>query len=218
MNGGQRQCALTLALLFAISLGAVGCAVKDEMMNRPGATKSQGESLSLEEQYRLMKQLYELMQVQFAEAQRVISLEPWIWVSYGINPDAGTHGPIARIGADSDSSYHLQISASTLAVEGRGDRSDLDPMLSYFAAKGWQTETKRRGSGDHWWAAEAVTNEGNLFIYTVQENGYYNLSFYSAPVSGDRRGLAEAMQERRPDDWKGPEISLPGEHVPFPDW
>lgn len=187
-------------------------------MDPTNFTKAQAESLSIEQQYRLMRQRYELMHDQFADAQRVISHEPWIWVSYGISPDAGTHGPLKLIGAESDNSYHLQISASTHTAEGHGDRSDLDPMLGHFASQRWHAEVKQWGSGEQWWVAEAVTSEGNLFIYTVQENGFYNLSLYSATAWGDRKGLVEAIQQRRPADWKGPETSVPGEHVTFPEW
>lgn len=166
----------------------------------------------------LWRDRYEQMQAQFADAQQAISSEPWIWISYGINPDAGTSGPITLNGAGDDNSYHMQISASVDTAGGQGDRADLDPMLAYFENQGWEPEVNQRGSGQHWWVARAVTDEGHLFIYTVQENGFYNLALYSGVFWGDRMALAQASQERRPADWKGPRLSVPGDYVPFPEW
>lgn len=187
-------------------------------MDAAGRTQRQAESLPLEEQYEFMRGRYEQMQQEFAEAQKQISDEPWIWISYGINPDPGNAAPMQLVGAGADNSYHLQVSASIEVPGGQGTRDDLNPMLEHFDSLGLQTSVEERGDTETWWVAEAVTDEGNLFIYRVQANGFYNLSLYSPTFWGDRQGLASALNERQPADWVGPESSVPGDYANFPRW
>lgn len=206
--------AATLAAVLVLS----GCSMKGSTMDAAGRTQTQAESLPLEEQYEFMRGRYEQMQQEFADAQKQISDEPWIWISFGINPDPGNTAPRQLVGAGADNSYHLQISASIEVPEGQGARDDLKPMIEHFDSLGLQTSVEKRGDTETWWVAEAVTDEGNLFVYRVQGNGFYNLSLYSPTFWGDRQELASALNERQPADWVGPESSAPGDYASFPRW
>lgn len=206
-----------LTATVGLAVGLTACNAKGTEMDAGQMTQSEVENLSLEAQFDVMGQRYATMQELLRDAQlRVADADTvWAWISAGIAPSQGNYAPTTLDGATADNSYFLDMRRAVRLPGASGARAELDPMLELFEENGWGHEIEATGDG---WNARAITDEGYLMRYTVQENGQYNLALFGGPYWGDTRGLLHAVVERIPEEHRAPEESLPGTFTPFPNW
>lgn len=218
MSARLRRKILAITAATAVVLLG-GCYLKGALtVDEDGRTRAQTANLSLEEQYAHMHARYEQMHLEFADAQRQITSEPWTWISYGLIAESGITAPRQLAGSGDPNRYYLDIIAAVQMPDARGLPTDLEPMLDYFDSLGLEAKVEKRGDTHPWWVASAVTKEGNLMIYRLQPSGYYGLSLYSPVLWGDSHDLSRAIGERIHKESERPLTSVPGEIIWMPEW
>lgn len=181
-----------------------------------GMTLAEVNKLTLEEEFNLFGKRYAHMQELLRDAQLQINDSPWLWNGGDTLPVSGGSGGVSggMPGSDDTNSYYLTAGRITQPSEASGAKSDLNPMRTYFEAKGWGIELKEISGDFHLWA---TTGDGWQLEYIVQENGYYSLSVFSELFwTNDASALLRAIGDRDPANF--PEESLPGVFEPFPKW
>ena len=212
----------TAFLGMMLAIGATACAGSGEgdvqmarTVDAGGLTQDEAGALSIEEQFDLVRERDARMQELLTEAQLVISDGVWGWGQKGGAPVLGPNA-WALPGMELENSYFLQMWRWTQPAGATGAKQDLDPMLDYFKAQGWET-TVRESSGPNF-EAVADTGEGFLVSWKVKANGLYNMEVMSQSYWGDSRTLLKEISSRVPESEYDKEESAPGEYLPFPDW
>ncbi|QYM75272.1 hypothetical protein [Leucobacter luti] len=212
----------TVLLGTLVATGAVSCAPgglgsggASRNADAGGLTQHEAGALSLKEQFDLVRERDARMQDLLTEAQLVISDGVWIWGQKGGAPVLGPNA-WALPGMELENSYFLQMWRGTRPAGATGAKQDLEPMLDYFKAQGWET-TVRESSGPNF-EAVADTGEGFFVSWKVKANGIYNMEVMSQSYWGDSRTLLKEISSRVPESEYDKEESAPGEYLPFPDW
>lgn len=205
-----------LAVVSALMLITLtGCVGKWYTMDSAGLTQAKVEEMSLKEQYELLSQRFERMEELLTEAQLSVSDGEWERHDVGLIGD-GTYGPTSLAGGTYLNSYYLSTTRSIFLESATGGIEDLDPILEHFKTNDWKVTitTQELSSTIH--KAKALTDDGWHIIYSVQENGQYNLKVVSDPFWGTHLELQMAKTDRMGD--RGPSVSVPGVLPPFPKW
>ena len=164
----------------------------------------------------LASERYVVMQGVLEEAQVSVSDGPWTWIGGDVLPVMGGANAFGAPleGADEADSYFFQAGRNIATVGATGARTDLDPMVEYFAEKGWESASREVGRN---YEARADSGDGWWVTYTVRPSGQCTVSVYSEPFwTNDSGELRRAVGER--DVTPFPEESVPGVHEAFPSW
>ncbi|WP_010156116.1 hypothetical protein [Leucobacter chromiiresistens] len=177
-------------------------------------------SLSLREQFELVRERDARMQELMTDAQVQVSSDVWGWGQKGGAPIADVN-VWSVPGMTSDNSYYLNMGRWIRPEGATGAKADLDPMIAYFEQQGWEVEvTTLELEGvfgpDH--LVRADTGDGYLVSWKVQANGYYNMDVTSKTFWGESDALLDEVSGRTPDEALDIEESVPGVYVPFPEW
>lgn len=187
----------------------------EETLDGGGMTQSKVMSLSLQEQFELVRERDTRMNELLAEAQLQISAEPWNWGLYGVIPTLDIN-VWSVPGMTSDNSYFLEMWVWIEPEGGVGDPADLEPMIAYFESKGWAHEVHSSSEFNH--EVLADTGEGYFVNWKVQQSGQYNLGVTSRTYWGGSKELLHAIGNRVPRGGLRIGPSAPGVHPEFPTW
>lgn len=219
-RNGRAFAAAMLGVVLAI--GVTACAGSGDerveatrTVDAGGLTQDEAGALSLEEQFDLVRERDARMQELLTDAQLVISDGVWGWGQKGGAPITGPNA-WALPGMTLENSYFLQMWRAVNPEGATGAKPDLDPMIAYFTAQGWDVEV-RESSGPNY-EARAQTDEGYFLSWTVQANGQYNMEVMSQSYWGDSEGLLREISDRVSPEETAIEESVPGVYIPFPDW
>ncbi|WP_148053808.1 MULTISPECIES: hypothetical protein [unclassified Curtobacterium] len=201
------------ALVVVVVLSGCGVGGTKMQKDAAGMTRADVARLSLHEEYDRYRDRYGHMQRILEDAQVQVYDGAWEWNS-GDRVPGGGEGVVPLRGSDVENSYFLHTARLWSPSGASGAPADLEPMVEYFTAQGWQVYDRTLGD-DH--DVRGVTGDGWQVFYTVQSNGRYSLDVYSEPFwTNDARSLRGAVAGRSERNY--PEESLPGVYPPFPEW
>ncbi|PPI56522.1 hypothetical protein C5D35_01545 [Rathayibacter toxicus] len=212
----RRSVPAALFLLVVVFL-LCGCVADvGEVRDAAGMNRDEVSKLTLQQEFELNAQRYVHFEEVLRDAQLQISSGVWRWNGGETLPEQAYNGGVGGglPGANGHNSYYV-TGARIISLPGKhGDVADLDPMRAYFDQKGWKSVTSQH---KHSAEIEALTGDGYLINYTIQDNGHYSISVYSELFwSNDAKALFWAVAER--DNAEFPNESLPGVWVAFPKW
>ncbi|WP_336990979.1 hypothetical protein [Leucobacter sp. VD1] len=197
--------------------GEVGVMLKSDVRDVAGLARSEVERMPLGEQFALLGERYDRLQDLLAEAQMQVSGDKWKYLTRGMAPENGLFAPGGALpGAGGEDSYYLGADRAIELPGAVGDRADLDSMLAYFDAQGWEYQINDVAEFHH--EVYADTGDGYRLEYRVQANGWYVMSVSAGPFWGSDSVLTAEIVKRTPDEAFEDELTVPGVRVPFPAW
>jgi hypothetical protein len=203
------------AVLLTVGLTA-GCTSGEGTVEHDagGLTRQEVAALSLQDEFDRYREQYRKMQQVLADAQRQLSDGAWHWNGGDDIPQIGGVGRRPLAGADTHNTYALQSGRSWDPEGAHGSRSDLEPLIDYFAANGWRYRVERI---THTYYLDGYTDDGWRVQYLVQPSGHYSLDVFSDLFwTNDADALSEAVGGRT--DGRHPSDSRPGEYPEPPTW
>ncbi|WIB27265.1 DUF4148 domain-containing protein [Curtobacterium sp. MCSS17_015] len=208
---------LRAIVVAALTLGlTVSCAAGGTPMPKDaaGLTRADVAELSLHQEFDRYREHYEEMQRVLAAAQRAVHQGEWDWNGGDDNPGIGGDGRTPLPGADVDNSYFLESSRAWTPEGATGSRTDLDPMIDYFAQRGWDTHVERVADTYY---LDGTAHDGWHVEYFIQPSGRYSLTVSSDLFwTNNADALSRAVFGRAPLRW--PDRSSPGEYPKPPEW
>jgi hypothetical protein len=205
-----------LVAVALTALGLAGCAVRGPEMPKDaaGLTQEQVHAMTLHEEFDRYRDRYDHLQRLLAGAQLAVHGGEWHWNGGDDIPQIGGDGMAPLPGADTHNTYALTSSRSYDPEGAEGAKSDLDPMLDYFAANNWSSHVERVGPTYY---LDGFTSDGWRVEYLVQRSGHYSLTVYSDLFwTNDDDALSEAVGSRAAG--LHPRSSRPGEYPDPPTW
>jgi len=210
----SRSALLAVLSFFAVLIGLMACGVAAESERDGAGMTRQEATASIEDEFKRVGERYDRMIELLTEAQLQISDGEWKPGMLGMVPRPGRNKWAVR-GMGLENSYYMELFKSTFPPGGVGEKKDLDPMLEYFAAKGWPTEVYEWSTG---WAARADTGEGFMLSWQIQQNGKYNIDIISKTFWGSSKSLLREVVARIPPAQSDFDDAPPGVAPKFPDW
>ena len=186
------------------------------MKDAGGLTRAQVEELSIEEQYALLSDRFDVMHELLDEAQRRIHDGAWRVGDYG-RMTAGHYSPRPLNGMNSRNSYFLQTSRVWDSPMRDGTPNDLRALEHLFDERKWKydvDEVHLPGETVH--VIAGVTAQGWRVVCRLYPDGKFILEVMSAPFWADALALKIARHNRVAD--QGPDHALPGQIPEFPAW
>lgn len=215
MTAWSRTVRTIVAVVLTVGLTA-GCTSGGGTMEHDagGLTRQEVAALSLHEEYDRYREHYRTMQQVLADAQRQLSVGEWHWNGGDAIPQIGGDGIRPLAGADTHNTYALESGRSWDPDGAHGSRSDLEPLIAYFAAKGWSHHVERITDTYY---LDGYTEDGWRIQYLVQPSGHYSLDVFSDLFwTNDADALSEAVGGRA--GGRHPSSSRPGEYPEPPTW
>lgn len=188
--------------------------LKGSVEDAGGVARADAEAMSEREQFELFGSRYERLETILADMQRVVSEDEWTWLYKGIGPGEGLNSDVGALpGAGRGESYYLSVARAITLPDATRDREDLQPMIDYFEAQGWEYSLFEHPEFS---SVNAVTDDNYRVGFQLREL-QYNVLVDAGPFWGDRIKLSDSLDRV---DWEKYDrlTSVPGVRIPFPAW
>ena len=181
-----------------------------------GMTRNQVEELSIEDQYGLLSDRFDVMLNLLEQAQRPLHDGEWRVGDYG-RITAGHYSPTSLTGMNSRNSYFVQTARVWDSPNTGNSTADLLPLEELFREQGWRyryAEVEMLSGTMH--VIRAEVGDGWRIVCRVDSSGQFILEVMSGSFWADALAVKFALHNRVAD--LGPDHAPPGVIPEFPAW